>query len=504
MKRSGLLLGANLVLSVMALVASTGAIALHFMDPREPDAAGAPTPAEPTPAEAPPEPSPALDLGDGPARTADVTARALPSVVNISTTRMVEDPTAGNPFFDVFRQFFGLGEAQPHEAQSLGSGVIVSEEGVVLTNHHVVADSSEIRVVLSDGREYPARIVGSDPESDVAVLRLQGEDIELPALSYGDSSRLRQGEIVLAIGNPFGVGQTVTMGIVSATGRASMGITDYEDFIQTDAAINPGNSGGALVNLRGELVGINTAILSRTGGNHGIGFAIPSNMARPIAEALLRDGRVTRGWLGASLADLGPELARSMGVTTTNGVVVMDVLPDGPAARVDLRRGDLITRLDSEPIRSSRQFRNLVATRGAGTTVRITRVRSGQSAEVSLTLIERPRAQLGTPGTPPEGPDLTTAGATDVGGLLVQPLTDALRSQLGVPSDVRQGAVIVGTREGSAGASAGVTPGDIVVEINGQPVTSPAQLAEQYESSVFVAMLGVRRGVDTRLVILRR
>ncbi|MCZ7678999.1 MAG: trypsin-like peptidase domain-containing protein [Sandaracinaceae bacterium] len=280
------LVGLNLAVSSLALAASVAAIALHFADggaEPEPEAA-APAP------EPPAEPSPPLELADGPARTADVAARALPSVVNISSTRMVRDAAAGNPFFDVFRQFFGLGEPQPHEAQSLGSGVIVSEDGVVLTNHHVVADATEIRVILSDGRELPARIAGSDPESDVAVLRLEGEGLTLTPLPYGDSSRLRQGELVLAIGNPFGVGQTVTMGIVSATGRASMGITDYEDFIQTDAAINPGNSGGALVNLRGELVGINTAILSRTGGNHGIGFAIPSNMARPIAEALLREG----------------------------------------------------------------------------------------------------------------------------------------------------------------------------------------------------------------------
>ncbi len=491
------LVGLNLAVSSLALAASVAAIALHFADGgAEPEAEAvllAPAP--------PAGPSPPLELGDGPARTADVAARALPSVVNISSTRMVRDAAAGNPFFDVFRQFFGLGEPQPHEAQSLGSGVIVSEDGVVLTNHHVVADATEIRVILSDGRELPARIAGSDPESDVAVLRLGGEGLTLTPLPYGDSSRLRQGELVLAIGNPFGVGQTVTMGIVSATGRASMGITDYEDFIQTDAAINPGNSGGALVNLRGELVGINTAILSRTGGNHGIGFAIPSNMARPIAEALLREGHVTRGWLGASLTDPTPELARSMGIAASSGAVVMDVLPESPASGAGLRRGDLITRLDSEAIRSSRQLRNLVATRGAGTAVRITRVRGGQPAEVRVTLVERPRAQVGPAA---DGTVLDTAGATEVGGLLVQPLTDALRSQLGVPSEVRQGAVIVGVREGSAAASAGVSPGEVVVEINGVPVTSPAQLLEQYEASIFVAMLGVRRGPDTRLVLLRR
>jgi len=501
MKKGGLLLGLNLVLSLLALAVGGAAIALYWLDPRgtpEPEIAPA-TPVEDG------EPAPPPTLGDGPVATADVVAVCLPAVVNISTTRTVQaGGPGGNPFFDLLRPF--LGDPGPQEAQSLGSGVIVDAEGVVLTNHHVVADASEIRVTLADGRELPARAVGSDPESDVAVLRLEapeGQRLDgLTALSYGDSSALRQGDRVLAIGNPFGVGQTVTMGIVSATGRAAMGITDYEDFIQTDAAINPGNSGGALVNLRGELVGINTAILSRTGGSHGIGFAIPSNMARPLAEALLRDGHVTRGWLGVAIQDLTPQLARSLGVPATRGVVIMDIEPTGPAATVDLRRGDVVTGLDSETIRSSRQFRNLIATRGAGAEVRIRRERQGQAGEVQVTLRPRPAVQAGPPGTPSPGQP-APANATDVGGMLLAPLTDALRSQYGVSPQVA-GSVVVGLRDGSPAASVGLRVGDVVTDINGQPATDPARAEQLYASSFLVAMVGVRRGVDQRIVMLRR
>jgi serine protease Do len=501
-----LFLGLHLVLTLVALATSIAALVLYVTDRRaEATAAAAVEPARPVSGPAAARPAPSLGLGDTQVRTAEVAARCLPSVVNISTTRVLDEAASGNPFFDLLRPFLGGGG--PREAQSLGSGVIVSDDGVVLTNHHVVADAAEIRVTLSDGRELPATTVGGDPESDVAVLRLDAGDAPLAVrpLAYGDSSALRQGDVVLAIGNPFGVGQTVTMGIVSATGRASMGITDYEDFIQTDAAINPGNSGGALVNLRGELIGINTAILSRTGGSHGIGFAIPSNMAQPIAEALLRDGRVTRGWLGVAIQDLNPQLARQMGLRGTRGVVVMDVEPGGPAASVDLRRNDVITGLDGESIHSSRQFRNLVATRGAGADVRIVRERGGAGGEVRVTLARRPTRRTGPPGAPGSGADpASTDGATDVGGLRVAPLSEELRGRFGIPPDLTRGAVVVSAREGTPGAAAPVEPGDVVTEINGRPVASPEQVRAAYEGSLFVAMLRVRRGAEARLVMLRR
>ncbi len=484
----------NLIMSSIAIAVAGTAIAVALREPSPPATSsegGAPAPR-------PPDPAPARSLP--PTVTADVTARCLPAVVNISTRRATRGGTpSGNPFFDLLRPF--LGADRSHETRSLGSGVIVDAAGVVLTNHHVVADATEIRVTLSDGREYPAVTVASDPESDVAVLRLQadeGETLALASLAYGDSALLRQGDPVLAIGNPFGVGQTVTMGIVSATGRASMGITDYEDFIQTDAAINPGNSGGALVNLEGELVGINTAILSRTGGSHGIGFAIPSNMAQPIAAALQRDGRVTRGWLGVALQDLSRQLARSMGIQgSLQGAVVMDVEASGPAAGVDLLRGDLVTQLDSEPIRSGRQLRNLVATRGAGAVVQITRRRAGQAAELRVTLAERPRPPAGQPPPADE-----TRGAREVAGLTLAPLTDALRARYAIGAGVR-GALVVATGSGP-GPAAGIQVADVIEQVGGQPVDSPESFQRHYEGSFFVAMVQIRRGGESRVLFVGR
>ncbi|MBX3270322.1 MAG: Do family serine endopeptidase [Sandaracinaceae bacterium] len=486
-------------MSLSALAAALAALGIALWDRGGPPAPAPPVEpapgasarvdvAEPSPPSAPPAPG----------STAEVVARCLPAVVNISSRRVtagVEGPT-GNPFFDLLRPFLGGGG--PREAQSLGSGVIVDPAGVVLTNHHVVADATEIRVTLSDGRELAARAVGGDPESDVAVLRIEVEPgVRLRALPYGDSTALRQGDPVLAIGNPFGVGQTVTMGIVSATGRASMGINDYEDFIQTDAAINPGNSGGALVDARGELVGINTAILSRTGGSHGIGFAIPSSMARPIAEALLRDGRVTRGWLGVSLSDLTPQLARSLGLAPdTRGVALMDVEPAGPAAEADLRRGDRIVRLDSETIRSSRQLRTLLATRGAGSTVRLTRARAGREDVVAVTLAERPAPRAEA------APASEAAGASEIAGLTLAPLSDALRSRYGIAASAR-GLVVVATGSGP-GPSAGIATGDVIVEVAGQPVESTAQFRQLYEGSFLVAMVRVERGGSSRIVLVGR
>lgn len=484
-------------MSVLALAVGSAALALVVMERGELAPAPIVEPARGLERAGQAEHGRAPALPEG-APTADVVARCLPSVVNISTTRVAAEPgSSGNPFFDLLRPFLGGGG--PQESQSLGSGVIVDSEGVILTNHHVVADAREIRVTLSDGREYPARSVGSDPQSDVAVLRLEiprGESVELTAIPYGDSTALRQGDSVLAIGNPFGVGQTVTMGIVSAIGRASMGITDYEDFVQTDAAINPGNSGGALVSLRGELVGINTAILSRTGGSHGVGFAIPSNMARPLAEALLREGHVTRGWLGVALQDLNPQLARSMGIDSAGrGVVVMDIEPAGPAASADLRRADVITGLDAEAIHSSRQLRNLVATRGAGTAIQITRERAGSSGEVTITLAPRPSAPTADPSIPASG--------EAVAGLSLAPVTDALRQRYPLPPHAN-GVVVVATQQGAPGTRAGVQVGDLIVDVGGQPVSSVESFRQLYGSAFFVAMVGVQRGDERRIFIVGR
>jgi Do/DeqQ family serine protease len=325
---------------------------------------------------------------------ADVTERVLPSVVNISTTTAGKSrgPALFDPFFNDSESPF-RGRPGAREGKSLGSGVIVSAGGYVLTNSHVVADATDIRVSLSDGRELSAQVVGSDPKSDLAVLALEGKIGKLEPVRFGRSNKIRLGQIVLAIGNPFGVGQTVTMGIISAKGRSGMGIVDYEDFIQTDAAINPGNSGGALVNLDGELIGINTAILSRTGGYQGIGFAIPTDMARPIMNSLIRDGHVDRGFLGVNIQTLTRELATSAGLADDQrGVLVTRVLQASPAARAGLRQGDVITRIDDKDTFTAAHVVNAVGMAGSGKRVRLRVLRSGKTRTLRVELDELNRS----------------------------------------------------------------------------------------------------------------
>ena len=324
----------------------------------------------------------------------DVAERVVESVVNISTTQNVQQgPFTFDPFWnDPDSPAFGQDGGR--RAHSLGSGVIVSADGRILTNAHVVDKADEIRVTLPNGDEVTAEVIGADPRSDVAVLQLVApRGGKLPALRplpMGDSSKLRLGAVVLAVGNPFGVGQGVTMGIVSAVGRASVGIEEYEDFIQTDAAINPGNSGGALVDLEGNLVGINTAILSRSGGYQGIGFAIPTNMARPIMEALIKDGRVSRGYLGVQLTPLNQDTRDRFQLKAASGVVVAGVGADTPAARAGLKPGDVVTAIDGTPVRELGKLRNLVAMKGAGKVAELAIVRGGVDQRVAVTLGELP------------------------------------------------------------------------------------------------------------------
>jgi len=263
----------------------------------------------------------------------------LPAVVSVSTTRIVRAQDSGMPFFDdpFFRQFFGQGEMPPQREQGLGSGVIVTNDGHILTNNHVVAGASEVIVLLNETQEIRAKIIGTDPQTDIAVLKVEAKNLH--PLPLGDSARVKIGEFVLAIGNPFGVGQTVTMGIVSATGRGNLGIVGYEDFIQTDAAINPGNSGGALVDESGRLIGINTAIFTRGQGNQGIGFAVPSNMAKSVMEQIVRKGKVVRGYLGVGAQEVTPAVASAFKLKDTKGALVGDLEPDGPAAKAGIQRG---------------------------------------------------------------------------------------------------------------------------------------------------------------------
>jgi len=328
----------------------------------------------------------------------EVAKRITPAVVNISTTRVIKGGESGipsTPFFNdpFFKKFFNQEPFQlpemPKEQreQSLGSGVVVDPRGYLITNNHVVEKAKEIKVVLADRREFNGKVVGSDPKSDIAVVKIDGKD--LPTVPWGDSSRLQVGQYVLAIGNPFGLSQTVTMGIVSAVGRANVGIADYEDFIQTDAAINPGNSGGALVNTQGELIGINTAIFTRSGGYMGIGFAVPSNMAKSVMDSLIKTGTVIRGWLGISIQEITPQLAKEFRLPEPKGALVTDVLPNTPAERAGIKRGDVILEVNGRPIEHTGQLRNLVAGLPIGEKVKIKIFRDIQEKELEVTISEQ-------------------------------------------------------------------------------------------------------------------
>jgi Do/DeqQ family serine protease len=332
---------------------------------------------------------PTQALTDG--TISDVAERVVDSVVNISTSHAIQTgPASFDPFFsDPFSP--GFGDPGDRKAMSKGSGVVVTATGRILTNAHVVKDADDIKVTLHDGEDYDAKVVGVDPKADLAVIQLKGKLPALKPLTFADSSTLRLGEVVLAIGDPFGVGKSVTMGIVSAKGRGGMHIEEYEDFIQTDAAINPGNSGGALVNLKGELVGINTAIASKSGGYAGIGFAIPTNMARPIMDQLVKDGKVSRGYLGIVIGTVTPAIAKEQNLQAQRGALVVDVDPEGPAAKSGLASGDVVVALDGGEVKTGDVLRNTIAMIKPGTTVELQVIRkNGSKAPIKAKLGELP------------------------------------------------------------------------------------------------------------------
>jgi len=406
-------------------------------------------------------------------RIPDVAEASVKSVVNISTSRMVA--AAPNPMFQdpFFREFFGRRPEAPAERRqnSLGSGVIVDAKGIVLTNHHVAGDADEITVTLSDGREFEATRVGTDEQSDLAVLQLTDPPKDLIPLPIGDSQSLRLGELVLAIGNPFGIGQTVTMGIVSAKSRANLGILDYEDFIQTDASINPGNSGGALVNLDGELVGINTAIFSRSGGSQGIGFAIPTKLATAIMEDLLGDGKVDRGFLGVGIQDLTDDLKMAMELPDdTKGVLISDVGEGSAAEKAGFERGDVVLEFNRSPVRDATAFRLEVATSGSGTPFTAVVLRDGKKKKLSGKLGSRdPEGGIASGDAPSDGV---------LGGLELGAVTDEARARFRIPDRIVGGAVVEGVTPGTPGAETGLRPGDVIVEVDRKPVRSPADVAK--------------------------
>jgi len=330
---------------------------------------------------------------------AAVARAVMPAVVNISSYKVIRtyqySPFLVDPFFRDFfgEEFPGLVVPRDQRAMSLGSGVIVDDQGTILTNYHVVEQAQEVKAALGDGREMPARIVGADQRTDLAVLRVEKDS--LPHAVMGDSERLEVGDVVLAIGNPFGLGETVTMGIVSAIGRGSLGLADYEDFIQTDAAINPGNSGGALVNTRGEVIGINTAIYSRSGGYQGIGFAIPSSMARDVLESILKNGRVVRGYAGIAVQNLAPEMARAFDLGDLRGAIVASLDPDGPSAAAGLRRGDVIVSFRGKPVATDNDLRTQLSRLRPGDRADLEFVREGRRREATIVLSEPPAGQRG-------------------------------------------------------------------------------------------------------------
>ncbi|RVU30658.1 trypsin-like serine protease [Neptunomonas marina] len=333
-------------------------------------------------------------LGNGPTSYADAVETASPAVVNIYTQHvvkltqhpMVDDPT--------FKRFFDLGDMPQRERiqSSLGSGVILNQQGYIITNNHVIAGADRIVVALKDGREAPAKIVGTDPETDLAILKTELK--QLPSITLSSSDSLRVGDVVLAIGNPFGVGQTVTMGIVSATGRNGLGLNTYEDFLQTDAAINPGNSGGALVDAIGNLVGINTAIFSKSGGSQGIGFAIPSSLAKKVMTDLIEHGRVIRGWLGIEIQELTPRLAESFGLEDVNGLIIAGIYKDGPSHQAGLQPGDIMLTIDGKPVEGRKSMIEIADVK-PGTKLPIEFIRNGKRYNTNIIVGERPLTRPG-------------------------------------------------------------------------------------------------------------
>ena len=403
-----------------------------------------------------------------------VVKSSAPAVVNIASSRIVHTPEEGSqgPLSDPFlKRFFGEGFMRqfrvPRERRehSLGSGVIVNSSGYVVTNSHVIEGATDIKVVLSDKREMAGQIVGVDPGTDIAVVKIPTD--HLSVLPFADSNKVEVGDIALAMGNPFGLGRTVTMGIVSAMGRGGLGIEDYEDFIQTDASINPGNSGGALVNVRGELIGVNTAILSPSGGNLGIGFAVPSNMVRDVMSQIIKTGKVTRGYLGVTIQDITPDLATAMKLSKTSGALVGDADPDSPAAKAGLQSGDVIVEVNGKPIDDSRELRLMISEMAPGSQINMRVLHNGHTRDVSVKLVELQVKESASASTrqklaPPEPSQPRL-------GIAVTELTPDLAERLNMPKGTK-GVVIADIEEGSPAAEAGLQVGDVIQEVNRKPV----------------------------------
>jgi Do/DeqQ family serine protease len=455
---------AHRIAAIAAVLALAAAAPLHAQLPAEVDGAPLPT-------------------------LAPMVKRTAPAVVNIATRGSVE-VRGGNPFMDdpFFRRFFDMPDQQQprrRQTQSAGSGVIVSaREGLVLTNAHVIEGAEEINVTLQDDRTFKAEVVGSDRATDIALLRIEAKD--LAELKLADSSHVEVGDFVVAIGNPFGLGHTVTSGIVSALGRSGINPDGYEDFIQTDASINPGNSGGALVNLRGELVGVNSAILSRGGGNIGIGFAIPSNMARSVMDQLLEFGEVRRGLLGVNIYTITPDIAEAYGVKETQGALVSQVMADSSAEKAGVKVGDIIRKVDGKAINNAQDLRNTIGLKRSGDTVELELLRDGRARKV--------RAQLGE-----QTPSVQVA-AEDIH----QGLQGAELETLDASSpryEGEAGVLVANVAPGSPAAQRGLRPGDVIIGVNRRKVTNLNEFQENAQGQSL--LLNIRRGNATLLLPIR-
>jgi Do/DeqQ family serine protease len=440
-------------------------------------------------------------LDDGTAASyADIVDRVAPAVVTIRSERLVRLTSQRVPDHPFLRDFFGDRLPDPRRMPErrqggMGSGVIVRQDGYILTNHHVVDGAEEVTVELSNGRSSKAKVVGTDAPSDLAVLKIEGTNLQ--TLALGDSDQVRVGDVVLAVGNPLGVGQTVTMGIVSAKGRSTGGSGDgsFEDFIQTDAPINRGNSGGALVNTEGELIGINSQILSPSGVHIGIGFSIPANMARNVMTQLIEHGEVRRGRLGVTIQSITPDLARSLNLSGTSGALVSDVEEGSPAKSAGLARGDVITAVNGAPVKDSNVLRNEIAELQPGAEARLTVIREGKEQELTARLGELPTGNRRALG------DRSSEGSGSF-GMSLESLTAQRARELGV--EARAGVVIAGVAPGSRAAEAGLRPGDVIELVDRQAVTSVEQLRDALAAGSGPALLLVHRGETTVFVTLDR
>ncbi len=431
---------------------------------------------------------------------ADLVQKVKPAVVNISTTTTVKIPGSpfrhffgpdegGGPFGDFFQRFFGEIPDQELKQQSLGSGFIIDKDGYIITNNHVVNGADEIKVKLADGREYKAKVIGRDQKTDLALIKISSLFKDLPALSLGDSDKIRVGDWVLAIGNPFGLEETVTQGIISATGRV-IGSGPYDNFLQTDAPINPGNSGGPLINLSGEVIGINSAIIQ---SGQGIGFAIPSNMAKKIVPPLKEKGKVTRGWIGISVQSMTPEIAQALGLKEAQGSLVGEVVPGGPADAAGIKRGDVIVSFDGKEIKKIGDLPMLVADTPAGKTAEVKVIRNSKELTLMVKVAEMPTGKIPVPGRP----------SSEGLGLTVSNITPQIMNELRLRD--KSGVAVVEVQPGSFAEDAGIQAGDLIKEVNRIPVKN----SNDYDSAIKKSaankplLLLIKRGAQTFYVTIK-